>query len=275
MDASGAGKALLGHSLCLNNKNTSSWQDPTGKTTLLIVLANRASASMVSGEKIVDARYEDEGFARKVGYTQQQDVHLFKTTVREALIFSARLRQPKKYTDTEKLAYVDEVIDILDLSKLANAVIGTPGEGLNVEQRKRVTIGVELAARPELLLFLDEPTSGLNSDTAWSIRQLLRKLADNGHAILCTIHQPSATIFQTFDRLYHDAVFSRCCCLGLFVGDDQADIHSKIGVFPGPCTFRSRAHPTLLLSSFFKNQLQIQYGFNCGSACRSSFARVT
>ena len=50
---------------------------------------------------------------------------------------------------------------------------------------------------------------------------------------------------------------------------------SSLGVFPGPCTFRSRAHPTLLLSSFFKNQLQIQYGFNCGSACRSSFARVT
>ena len=72
---------------------------------------------------------------------------------------------------------------------------------MNVEQRKRVTIGVELAARPELLIFLDEPTSGLDSDTAWAICTLLRKLADNGHAILCTIHQPSATIFQMFDRL--------------------------------------------------------------------------
>jgi ATP-binding cassette subfamily G (WHITE) protein 2 (PDR) len=73
--------------------------------------------------------------------------------------------------------------------------------GLNVEQRKRLTIGVELAAKPALLLFLDEPTSGLDSQTAWSICALLRKLADNGQAILCTIHQPSAILFQEFDRL--------------------------------------------------------------------------
>lgn len=72
---------------------------------------------------------------------------------------------------------------------------------MNIEQRKRVTIGVELAARPELLLFLDEPTSGLDSDTAWSICTLLRKLADNGQAILCTIHQPSGVLFQMFDRI--------------------------------------------------------------------------
>lgn len=72
---------------------------------------------------------------------------------------------------------------------------------MNIEQRKRVTIGVELAARPELLLFLDEPTSGLDSDTAWSICMLLRKLADGGQAILCTIHQPSGILFEMFDRL--------------------------------------------------------------------------
>ena len=73
--------------------------------------------------------------------------------------------------------------------------------GLNIEQRKCVTIGVELAARPELLLFLDEPTSGLDSDTAWSVCTLLRRLADKGQAILCTIHQPSGTLFQMFDKL--------------------------------------------------------------------------
>ena len=73
--------------------------------------------------------------------------------------------------------------------------------GLNVEQRKRLTIGVEMAAKPALLLFLDEPTSGLDSQTAWSICALLRKLADNGQAVLCTIHQPSAILFQEFDRL--------------------------------------------------------------------------
>lgn len=73
--------------------------------------------------------------------------------------------------------------------------------GLNVEQRKRLTIGVELAAKPELLLFLDEPTSGLDSQTSWSIAMLIRKLSNAGVPILCTIHQPSAMLFQQFDRL--------------------------------------------------------------------------
>ena len=73
--------------------------------------------------------------------------------------------------------------------------------GLNVEQRKRLTIGVELASKPQLLLFLDEPTSGLDSQTSWSILDLLEKLTKLGQAILCTIHQPSAMLFQRFDRL--------------------------------------------------------------------------
>merc|ERR1711964_750832 len=71
----------------------------------------------------------------------------------------------------------------------------------NVEQRKLLTIGVELAAKPALLLFLDEPTSGLDSQSSWAIVAFLRKLADNGQAVLATIHQPSAILFQEFDRL--------------------------------------------------------------------------
>ncbi len=74
-------------------------------------------------------------------------------------------------------------------------------EGLNVEQRKKLTIAVELAAKPELLLFLDEPSSGLDSQTAWSVIDLLEKLTRHGQAILCTIHQPSALLFQRFHRL--------------------------------------------------------------------------
>jgi ATP-binding cassette, subfamily G (WHITE), member 2, PDR len=77
----------------------------------------------------------------------------------------------------------------------------TDGSGLNVEQRKRLSIGIELVAKPEALIFLDEPTSGLDSQTAWAIVSLLKKLADHGLAILCTIHQPSGIIFQQFDRL--------------------------------------------------------------------------
>ena len=172
-----------------------------GKTTLLDVLASRTTKGLVHGLKYINPNYDNAGFARRIGYVQQQDVSLSTMSVSEALEFSARLRQSKDIPDSEKLEYVDEVIDTLDLTEFRNAIIGTPGEGLSIEQRKRVTIGIELAARPELLLFLDEPTSGLNCDSALSICNLLRKLAHNGHAILCTIHQPSGTLFEMFDRL--------------------------------------------------------------------------
>lgn len=173
-----------------------------GKTTLLNILAERHAVGIVSGLSLIDARYQDHAFARTVGYTQQQDLHLPTTTVREAFEFSALLRQSASRSKLEKLGLVDDVIEALDLTALQDTVIGPLGRrGLNVEQRKRVTIGVELVARPDLLLFLDEPTSGLDSNTAWSICRLLRKLCDHGQSILCTIHQPSSTLLQMFDRL--------------------------------------------------------------------------
>ncbi|WWC67761.1 uncharacterized protein I206_101673 [Kwoniella pini CBS 10737] len=172
-----------------------------GKTTLLDVLATRVTMGVVTGEMLVDGRQRDVSFQRKTGYVQQQDLHLETTTVREALEFSALLRQPKHVSKQEKLEYVEEVLKLLEMDAYADAVVGVPGTGLNVEQRKRLTIGVELVAKPALLLFLDEPTSGLDSQTSWNILQLLKKLQEHGQAILCTIHQPSAMLFEQFDRL--------------------------------------------------------------------------
>ncbi|KAI1635230.1 ABC-2 type transporter-domain-containing protein [Biscogniauxia mediterranea] len=172
-----------------------------GKTTLLDTLADRVTVGVVTGEVLVNGLPRQRAFQRQTGYVQQQDIHLETATVREALEFSAMLRQPASVPAAEKKAYVSEVIKLLSMETYADAIIGIPGEGLNTEQRKRLTIGVELAAKPDLLLFLDEPTSGLDSQTAWSIATLIRKLSDNGQAILCTIHQPSAILFQQFDRL--------------------------------------------------------------------------
>lgn len=172
-----------------------------GKTTLLDVLAHRVSMGVVTGDMFVNGKALDDSFQRKTGYVQQQDLHLETATVRESLRFSAMLRQPASVTKKEKYDYVEEVIKMLNMEDFAEAVVGVPGEGLNVEQRKLLTIGVELAAKPKLLLFLDEPTSGLDSQSSWAICQFLRKLADAGQAVLCTIHQPSAILFQEFDRL--------------------------------------------------------------------------
>ncbi|EOD52405.1 putative abc transporter cdr4 protein [Neofusicoccum parvum UCRNP2] len=171
-----------------------------GKTTLLDTLAARTTMGVVTGDVLVDGLPRNANFQRSTGYVQQQDIHLETSTVREALNFSALLRQPATVSRQEKIDYAWEVIKLLEMEEYADAVVGVPGQGLNVEQRRRLTIGVELAAKPALL-FLDEPTSGLDSQTSWAICDLIEKLTKAGQAVLCTIHQPSAMLFERFDRL--------------------------------------------------------------------------
>ncbi|KAG1821596.1 pleiotropic drug resistance ABC transporter [Suillus subaureus] len=168
-----------------------------GKTTLLNVLAQRVAAGVVGGDLFVNGQSLPIDFQAQIGYCQQLDVHLPEATVREALLFSANLRQPQSVPLAEKKAYVDKCLQMCGLEEYGDAIVGS----LGVEHHKRTTIAVELAAKPKLLLFLDEPTSGLDSQSAWAIVQFLRELANHGQAIVCTIHQPSAELFQAFDRL--------------------------------------------------------------------------
>ena len=100
-----------------------------GKTTLLDVLASRVSIGVVTGEKSVNGLPVDASFQRKTGYVQQQDLHLETTTVREALEFSAILRRPSNVSRSEKIAYTDEIIELLDMASYADAIVGVLGEG--------------------------------------------------------------------------------------------------------------------------------------------------
>lgn len=172
-----------------------------GKTTLLNTLAQRINFGVVTGDFLVDGRPLPRSFQRATGFAEQMDVHEPTATIREALRFSALLRQPKEVPIEEKYEYCERIIDLLEMRNIAGATIGKTGAGLNQEQRKRVTIGVELASKPELLMFLDEPTSGLDSGAAFNIIRFLRKLADSGQALLVTIHQPSSVLFEYFDEL--------------------------------------------------------------------------
>ena len=172
-----------------------------GKTTLLDVLAQRKTEGSIHGSVLVDGRPIPVSFQRSAGYVEQLDVHESLATVREALEFSALLRQSRDTPDEEKLRYVDTVIDLLELNDLEHTLVGRPGAGLSVEQRKRLTIAVELVAKPRILIFLDEPTSGLDGQSAFNTVRFLRKLAQAGQAILVTIHQPSAQLFAQFDTL--------------------------------------------------------------------------
>ncbi|CAI8499165.1 unnamed protein product [Pichia kudriavzevii] len=172
-----------------------------GKTTLLNVLSRRTEVGVITGDMFVNGAPVDSSFERRTGYVQQQDLHVAELTVKESLLFSARLRRPRSIPDEEKIEYVDKVMKILNMEDYADSIAGVPGYGLNVEQRKKLSIATELVAKPSLLLFLDEPTSGLDSQSSLAIIQVMRKLANAGQAILCTIHQPSAVLFEQFDRL--------------------------------------------------------------------------
>ncbi|KAJ5216103.1 uncharacterized protein N7498_002510 [Penicillium cinerascens] len=171
------------------------------KTTLLNALAQRINFGVVTGTFLVDGKPLPKSFQRATGFAEQMDIHEPTATVRESLRFSALLRQPKEVPINEKYDYCEKIIDLLEMRPIAGATVGSHGSGLNQEQRKRLTIAVELASKPELLLFLDEPTSGLDSLAAFNIVRFLRRLADAGQAVLCTIHQPSAVLFEQFDEL--------------------------------------------------------------------------
>jgi len=77
---------------------------------------------------------------RGTAYAEQMDVHEGTATVREAMRFSAYLRQPYHVPKEEKDAYIEEVIELLELQPLADAIVISP----NVEVRKRLTMSRHL-----------------------------------------------------------------------------------------------------------------------------------
>ncbi|KAG6529924.1 hypothetical protein ZIOFF_012141 [Zingiber officinale] len=97
--------------------------------------------------------------------------------------------------------FVEEVMELVELDSLRDALVGLPGaDGLSTEQRKRLTIAVELVANPSII-FMDEPTSGLDARAAAIVTRTVRNTVDTGRTVVCTIHQPSIDIFEAFDEL--------------------------------------------------------------------------
>ena len=116
-----------------------------GKTTLLDVLADRKSIGVISGDRLVNGRPVDQSFQRGCGYAEQQDLHEPTATVREAMRFSAYLRQPASVSKEEKDAWVEECISLLEMEDIAQSMIGWEVFGLGVGDRKRATIGEYLS----------------------------------------------------------------------------------------------------------------------------------
>lgn len=211
-----------------------------GKTTLMDVLAGRKTGGYIEGDvRISGYPKEQRTFARISGYVEQNDIHSPQVTIEESLWFSSSLRLPKevskekrhvsccvristiwKHSHNDKSLsalqdFVEEVMRLVELDTLRNALVGMPGSsGLSTEQRKRLTIAVELVANPSII-FMDEPTSGLDARAAAIVMRTVRNTVDTGRTVVCTIHQPSIDIFESFDEVNDlfaaiDSFFNAC-----------------------------------------------------------------
>ncbi|GLT82049.1 hypothetical protein SLE2022_004630 [Rubroshorea leprosula] len=173
-----------------------------GKTTLMDVLAGRKTGGYIEGTISISGYPKNQAtFARVSGYCEQNDIHSPYVTVYESLLYSAWLRLASDVNKKTRKMFVEEVMELVELNPLRNALVGLPGvDGLSTEQRKRLTIAVELVANPSII-FMDEPTSGLDARAAAIVMRTVRNTVDTGRTVVCTIHQPSIDIFEAFDEL--------------------------------------------------------------------------
>ncbi|KAI3707559.1 hypothetical protein L6452_26185 [Arctium lappa] len=173
-----------------------------GKTTLMDVLAGRKTGGYIEGNIFISGYQKNQStFARVSGYCEQNDIHSPNVTVYESLLYSAWLRLSSDVNTRTRKIFVDELMELVELNPLRDALVGLPGvDGLTIEQRKRLTIAVELVANPSII-FLDEPTSGLDARAAAIVMRTVRNTVDTGRTVVCTIHQPSIDIFESFDEL--------------------------------------------------------------------------
>lgn len=172
-----------------------------GKTSLLDIITCRdEGGTMTSGQILINSKPNTPRVVRKtIAHVRQDDRLLPHLTVRETLVFVAKLRLPTHFTKAQRDKRVDDVIAELRLRQCANTRVGNDFvRGVSGGERRRVSIAVQLLWNPGILI-LDEPTSGLDSFTAHNLVITLSRLARGNRLILLSVHQPRSDIFQLFD----------------------------------------------------------------------------
>ncbi|RKP36647.1 P-loop containing nucleoside triphosphate hydrolase protein [Dimargaris cristalligena] len=175
-----------------------------GKSTLLNALAGRLQTGTLSGQVLYKGVKRDPRlFKKQVAYVEQDDLLYPELTVKETIQYAATMKLPSRdFSAESKARRVNDVIEWLRLTETTDTMIGdSMARGVSGGERKRTAIGVELVTDPGFL-FLDEATSGLDSNSALHVCEVVKSLCRARHiGVLMTIHQPSAKIFNLFDKV--------------------------------------------------------------------------
>ncbi|KAH7516393.1 hypothetical protein FEM48_Zijuj10G0130300 [Ziziphus jujuba var. spinosa] len=175
----------------------------SGKTTLLNVLAGQLTASPrlnLSGLLEVNGK-PSSNKAYKYAYVRQEDLFFSQLTVRETLSLAAELQLPEISSAEARDEYVNNILFRLGLVNCADSIVGDAKvRGISGGEKKRLSVACELIASPSVI-FADEPTTGLDAFQAEKVMETLRQLAQDGHTVICSIHQPRGSVYSKFDDI--------------------------------------------------------------------------
>ncbi|KAK9935236.1 hypothetical protein M0R45_022346 [Rubus argutus] len=175
----------------------------SGKTTLLNVLAGQLSASpRLSLSGLLEFNGNPSPYkAYKIAYVRQEDLFFSQLTVRETLSLAAELQLPEISSSEARLEYVNSLLFKLGLVSCADTNVGDAKvRGISGGEKKRLSVACELIASPSVI-FADEPTTGLDAFQAEKVMETLRQLAQDGHTVICSIHQPRGSVYAKFDDI--------------------------------------------------------------------------